>query len=481
MEEKGRILVLDDEERMATLLARSLQRSGYSAEPATDPAKALELLKAERFDVLVTDLRMPGLDGIEILSRAKRIDPDIDVILMTAYASVSTVREALKRGAVEYLEKPVSAENDLKPLLEKLLSGEEERPEKAAPARIPGAAPKAARHEFLCPSPQMQELYRKAHKVARSNASVLLRGESGTGKEVLADMIQRESPHAKGPYLKINCGALPDTLLESELFGHVRGSFTGATGDREGLFRAANKGTLLLDEIAEVSPALQVKLLRVLQQGEFQPVGESRTHRVDVRIIAATNRHLEDLVEKGEFRQDLYYRLNVVPLEVPPLRERPEDLEFLIQEFLQHFGKARPVHFGDQAMEALRSYHWPGNIRELENAVEHALVLGEGEELQLEDLPAAVQDFARGGAIAGASAASPAVGSASLEDIEKACLLQALEKTRGNRTRAARLLQITRRTLGYRLRKFGLEEEVQRRYGNVPDDKHTDTEHRPAT
>ncbi len=482
MAERGRILVLDDEERMATLLARSLERSGYSAEPVTDPARALDRLKEDRFDVLVTDLRMPGLDGLEILSRAKRIDPGIDVILMTAYASVPTVREALKRGAVEYLEKPVSAENDLKPLLEKLLSGGEERPEKTAPARrpdAPQAGPKPDAREFLCPSPQMQDLYRKAHKVAQSSASVLLRGESGTGKEVLADMIQRESPRAHGPYLKINCGALPDTLLESELFGHVRGSFTGATGDRDGLFRAADGGTLLLDEIGEVSPALQVKLLRVLQRGEFQPVGDSRTRRVDVRIIAATNRPLEELLEKGEFRQDLYYRLNVVPLVVPPLRERPEDLEFLVAKFLSHFGQGRPVHFGSEAMEALRKYPWPGNIRELENAVEHALVLGEGDKLRLEDLPAAIQDFARGQGGPGMAAVSTAVGNASLEDIEKSCLLQALEKTRGNRTQAARLLQITRRTLGYRLRKFGLEEEVQRRFGSVSDEHPTGTERSP--
>jgi two-component system response regulator AtoC len=474
----GRILILDDEEKMAQLIARSLARSGYEAIAHTNPEQALEALKSSQFDVLLTDLRMPGMDGLEILSRAKMIDPGIDVILMTAYASVETVREAMKRGAVDYLEKPISAEDQLKPLLEKLLEGGGEREQKSPPARPQAASSSPQRrtqfadedtpvvHEgILCISPPMADVYRKALRVAKTNASVLLRGESGTGKEIIADLIRSNSPRADRPYVKVNCGALPETLLESELFGHVKGSFTGAIADREGLFMAANGGTIMLDEIGEVSPALQVKLLRILQQGELNRVGESGTRKVDVRVIAATNRPLEKMIEDGQFRQDLYYRLNVVPLQLPPLRERKEDLEQLLEHFSRKFSGGRRVTFSPEAREAIQNYPWPGNIRELENAVEHALVLGEASGIRLEDLPLSVQEHSirkplESGAMAGI------VGQATLEDIEKNCLLQALEKTRGNRTRAARILNITRRTLGYRLRKYGLEDEVNRRYSS---------------
>lgn len=455
----GKILILDDEAKMVDLLVRSLKRSGYDAVGFTEPAKAIEEMKSSAFDVLLTDLRMPGLDGLEVLDRVKKIDPGIDVILMTAYASVDTVREAMKRGAVDYLVKPVSAENDLKPLLERLLRGGEEREEKQPPARPVAPAARKDTDAVECSSPAMREIYRKARKVAKSDASVLLRGESGTGKEVIADLVQANSPRASAPYLKVNCGALPETLLESELFGHVKGGFTGAVADREGLFAAAHGGTVLLDEIAEISPALQVKLLRVLQQGEYGRVGESTTRKADVRIIAATNRPLEKMIESGDFRQDLYYRLNVVPLVVPPLRERPEDLEELVAFFARKFAPRREITLSPEAMKALKQYTWPGNIRELENAIEHAIVLSDGDAIGLEDLPAAVQE-----APAGIPAGASAVGQASLEEIEKNCLLQALEKTRGNRTRAAKILHITRRTLGYRLRKYGLEDEVNQRY-----------------
>lgn len=477
----GRILVLDDEEKMAALIARSLVRSGYEANARTNAEQALEDLKRERYDVLVTDLRMPGLDGLEVLVRAKKIDPGIDVILMTAYASVETVREAMKRGAVDYLEKPISAEEQLKPLLERLLKGSDSREEKRNPARQEAPPKKSAPQPcddsddpinfdgVLCKSAPMREIYRKAVKVAKTNASVLLRGESGTGKEVIADLIQGNSNRADKPYVKINCGALPENLLESELFGHVKGSFTGAVGDRDGMFITANGGTILLDEIGEVSPALQVKLLRILQQGELNRVGESATRKVDVRVIAATNRPLEKMIESGQFRQDLYYRLNVVPLVLPALRERREDLEPLIRHFADKFSDGRPVNFLSDAWDAMMSYSWPGNIRELENAVEHALVLGSPTGIKLEDLPASVQQFSvltplKSGGL------GDVVGQASLEEIEKNCLLQALEKTKGNRTRAARVLNITRRTLGYRLKKYDLEEEVNRRYFSAPGD-----------
>jgi transcriptional regulator with PAS, ATPase and Fis domain len=315
----------------------------------------------------------------------------------------------------------------------------------------------------------MQKILDRLPRIARSNASVLLRGESGTGKEILADAIHALSPRVGGPLVKINCGALPETLLESALFGHVKGSFTGAVADRQGLFEAANTGTIFLDEIGEVSPALQVKLLRVLQQGEFQPVGETRTRKTDVRVIAATNRDLEALMREGAFRQDLFYRLNVVPIFLPPLRERPEDIPALIEHFSRRFHPEGPVNFSAEARQALLDYEWPGNIRELENAIEHALVLGNPDDIQLEDLPVSLQDF-RAKQI---HAAGPdAVGDATLEDIERRCLLAALRKTDFNRTRAAHLLGITRRTLGYRIQKYNLDKEIQRE--STPE-SHTET------
>jgi DNA-binding NtrC family response regulator len=463
----GAILIVDDEERLGTLLARSLARAGYGADYVREQEEALARLREGRYDALVTDLRMPGIDGLEMLRRAKRIDPGIEVVLMTAFATVDTAKEALKLGAADYLTKPFSADGQLKPLLERLLAGEG-RAEKEPPTRVEPAAP-AANPRFdpstdrttPLPSATMQEVYAKLEKIARSNATVLLRGESGTGKEALADLLQRASPRAPRAYVKINCGALPETLLESELFGHVRGAFTGAVGDRDGLFRAADGGTILLDEVGEITPALQVKLLRVLQTGEFIPVGDTRTQRADVRVIAATNRDLEGMVARGTFRQDLYYRLNVVPLTVPPLRDRPEDIETLVAFFLRRFG-APGLRIAEDAREALLRYGWPGNIRELENAIEHATVLGDGRQLLLADLPAAVQEWRRRASPPGPG--EPAANE-TLEDTEKRCLLAALEKTGGNRTRASRLLGITRRTLGYRLRKYGLEDAADRMAG----------------
>ncbi|MDX1970977.1 MAG: sigma-54 dependent transcriptional regulator [Candidatus Sumerlaeia bacterium] len=469
---KQRLLILDDEERMTSLLKRSLEREGYEVEAFTNPEQAVEALKTHRFQVLLTDLRMPGMNGLEILQRCKQISPETEVILMTAFASVETAREALKLGAVDYLLKPVSAEEDLKPLLRRLLASPSSDdypilPQSYITDRTPTAEQLADFEKgkglgiLESKSPAMRKIFEKIDKIARSEAAVLLRGESGTGKEVTADLIQRKSSRAKKPFLKINCGALTETLLESELFGHVKGSFTGALNDRMGVFASANEGTLLLDEIGEISPALQVKLLRVLQSGEYSRVGESKSQRCNVRVIAATNRNLEAMIETGEFRQDLYYRLNVVPVHLPPLRERREDLPAFIQYFTDKYAPPhvdpRKVRFSPEALSALEAYHWPGNVRELENAIEHALVLGDPENIILDDLPVALQR--------GVSPESPSrmiqhMGESSLEEIEKRCLLSALQKTGGNQTRAARILGVTRRTLGYRIKKYGLEDEL---------------------
>lgn len=466
-----RLLILDDEERMASLLKRSLEREGYLVEAYSNPDEAVQALKERVFDVLLTDLRMPGMTGIDMLKRCKQISSHTEVILMTAYASVDTAREALKQGAVDYLIKPISAENDLKPLLERLLANGSNDENPIVPqAYVTDRTPTAEQLADFdlnglgileSKSPAMKKIFEKLEKIARSEAAVLLRGESGTGKEVTADLIQRKSARAKKPFLKINCGALTETLLESELFGHVKGSYTGAVSDRLGLFATANGGTLLLDEIGEVSPALQVKLLRVLQSGEYTRVGDSKAQRCNVRIIAATNRNLEAMIETGEFRQDLYYRLNVVPLFLPPLRERKEDLDAFIRFFALKFAPPECVpdriRFTPEALHALHQYNWPGNVRELENAIEHALVLGHPEKLEIDDLPVALQGDVRPTLLSNIQSSTQ---EASLEEIEKRCLLSALQKTAGNQTRAAKILGVTRRTLGYRIKKYGLEADL---------------------
>jgi DNA-binding NtrC family response regulator len=440
------ILIVDDEPRLGDALQRALELEGHSAAYFSDPEAALRALRARAFDVLLTDLVMPTIDGLEVLHRAKRIRPSCEVVVMTAFATVDTARAALTRGAVDYLTKPFSVEQDLCPLLGALLS-------------TPGFVDAEGHGDgglaiegIVAASPAMRALADKLPRIARARASVLLRGESGTGKEVIAAALHRLSDRSMRPLVKVNCAALPESLLEAELFGATKGSYTGAHADRPGLFQAADGGTLFLDEVGELPGAIQAKLLRVLQDGEFDRVGEpGRPLRVDVRVIAATNRDLDEAVRVGTFRKDLYYRLNVVPIVLPPLRERPEDLGPLVRNFLAVLAPEREVRLHPRSRALLESYDWPGNVRELRNALEHALVIGDGDEIRPEVLPAALQD------------AQPRAGAedgATLEEIERRCLAQALIKTEFNRTRAARLLGITRRTLGYRLRKYGLEDEL---------------------
>jgi DNA-binding NtrC family response regulator len=442
----GSILIVDDEVLLGSALQRALAMAGHHATYHPDPEAALRALRAAPYDVLLTDLVMPGIDGIEVLRRAKRIRPACEVVVMTAFATVDTARTALKRGAVDYLTKPFSVEAELLPLIANLL----EMPGGEAEG-IPD--PGLAIEGLVAASPAMRALVEKLPRIARSRASVLLRGESGTGKEVVATALHRLSDRQERPLVRVNCAALPEGLLEAELFGAARGAYTGSVTDRPGLFQAADGGTLLLDEVGELPFSIQAKLLRVLQDGEFDRVGEpGRPLRVDVRIIAATNRDLEEAVAGGRFRNDLYYRLNVVPIGLPPLRERPEDLMPLVGNFLGTLASGRDVRIHARALSMLQRYEWPGNVRELRNALEHALVLGDGRAINPEDLPAALQ-IERPGSAGGEPP--------TLEEIERRCLAQALVKTEFNRTRAARLLGITRRTLGYRLRKYGLEDTME--------------------
>jgi two-component system response regulator AtoC len=455
----GSILVVDDEPRICSLLLRAFEAEGLRAESALDPEEGLERLKEHPFDIVVTDLRMPGIDGLELLRRAKVIRPRCEVVLMTGHASVETAREALKRGAVDYITKPFEIDKELLPIIFDVLRAAEGEDEEA----LPTAPPKDDGEPLLScvgSSEIIRSVLEKVRKVARSNAPVFLRGESGTGKEIFANLIHHFSPRADRPMVRVNCAALPETLMESELFGYTRGSFTGASQDRAGLFQAADGGTMFLDEVGEVSSTLQPKLLRVLQDGEFHRIGNAHhAISVDVRIIAATNRDIEEAVENGLFRRDLYYRLNVVPIDVPPLRDHIADLPELIDHFFQKIGNPANVRLSEEALETMRRYPWPGNTRELANAIEYALVLGEPPEIGVEDLPVAIQDYER--KRHHRIPAEDGEGN-TLEDIEMRCILQAMARTGYNRTRAAQLLGITRRTLGYRIQKYNLAERLDR-------------------
>jgi len=457
---RGSILVVDDEARLSALLVHALEAHGYEAESTLDAEAGLGRLKERPFDIVVTDLRLPGVDGLELLRRAKGIRPECEIVLMTGHATVETAREALKRGAVDYITKPFEIEDELLPLIAEILRTSTEV---AMESPAPGSPPKKAEDgtpRVIGSSELIQSLIEKARRVARSNAPVLLQGESGTGKDIFAHLIHQLSPRNAAPMIRVNCAALPESLMESELFGYARGSFTGATRDRVGLFQAANGGTLFLDEIGEIPLALQPKLLRVLQDGEFHRLGDAHhAIHVNVRVIAATNLDLDDAVRRGAFRRDLFYRLNVVPIEIPPLRDHLEDLPELIDHFMRKIGNPNDVRLSEEALDTMCSYSWPGNVRELANAIEYALVLGDLPEIRIEDLPIAIQDHER--------VQHPLLhvgpGDANtLEDIEQRCIVQAMERTRCNRTRAAQLLGITRRTLGYRIQKYDLAERIER-------------------
>ena len=463
---KAKILIVDDEHLICKLLTRVLISEGYEVNATTDPEEGLSFLKKQVFDVMVTDLRMGKMDGLDLLVRARKIQPECDVVVMTGFATVETARSALTQGASDFITKPIDIENELKPLLASLISAEAGAKQGLTKASAEVLA--SDEIDFVGGGDVSSRLLKRVLKVSRANIPVLLQGESGTGKERVASLLHTESSRRNSPFIKLNCAALPDTLLESELFGHARGAFTGATSDRDGLFQAADGGTLLLDEIGEISRGFQAKLLRVLQEGEFHRLGDAKkTVRVDVRVVAATNRDLIQAVRSGDFREDLYYRLNVVPIDIPPLRERAEDIPELIAHFTE---KAASRHesqeklsFSPALIQLLSDYPWPGNIRELENAIESATVLAESEVVELSDLPVAVQEFARAQGVrapeVGISGAHS--GEPTLEDIEMKCILQAMSKTGFNRTRAANLLGVTRRTLSYRIGKYGLDDALE--------------------
>ena len=454
------ILVIDDEEKLTAIFQRTLEREGYRVSVANDAESALRIIKSpERLDIILCDLKLPGdIDGLQILDEAKRYQKEADYIIITAYATVQTAIDAMKKGAFDYLIKPAPLD-ELKLMIHRLLDTRHLRDENEQLKEM--FHEKYSFQNIIGISKGLGDVLGRVAKVAKSNVSVLLRGESGTGKEIIARTIHSASPRHDKPLIKVNCSAIPDTLLESELFGYTRGAFTGAYEDRNGLFKVADGGTIFLDEIGEISPALQVKLLHVLQDGEFQRLGDyTESIKVDVRIVAATNKNLEEAVEKGSFRKDLYYRLNVIPILIPPLRERKEDIPYLVEHFMKKYAPPGTSYtISKEVFSLLNAYHWPGNIRELENAIEHAIVMAEGNNIGVDDLPLAIKTYNEQGI---QDTHSPDINHATLEEMERHALLNALNKTRGNFTRAARLLGITRRTLGYRIKKYKLEPEIEK-------------------
>ncbi len=453
-----KVLVVDDEVKNAELVAAELADAGFTAEYANGGAAALKRLEADRFDAVITDLRMAPPDGMALLQQVRERWPATAVIVMTAYAALETARKALKLGARDYVEK----EGDFTDVLVLSLRELAEKSQLTHENQRLAASFDSLRREALPvvgEAPATKRVLDMAARVAVTDSTVLLRGESGSGKDLFARTIHLLSRRAGGPWVKVNCGALPEALLESELFGHEKGAFTGAVRQKPGRFEDAHKGTIFLDEIGEMPVSLQVKLLQVIEEKTFTRVGGNQPITADVRILAATNRPLEDMVRERTFREDLFFRLNVFPLVLPPLRERPGDVPRLVQHFLRKHGAAEDK-IDDAAMRAMSSYAFPGNVRELEHVVERALILAGPDPIGVEHLSFA----ATGGTHAGAGGTfGPAgwvpeipEGGLSLEDLERELILKALERAKGNKSRAARLLGLTRRTLYSRMEKHGL-------------------------
>ena len=433
------ILVVDDEKAQREILELILSDEGYDVTTAASGEAALKFAKDRRFDLALTDLKMTGMDGIELLQHLLAYDSSIIVILLTAHGSIESAKEALRRGAFDYLEKPY----DKAALLETI---------NRALDRLD-----AIDSEIISASPKMETVKKMILKVARSNSTVLIRGESGTGKELIARAVHNQSPRADEMFQAVNCAAINENLLESELFGHEKGSFTGAHAEKKGLFEIADRGTLFLDEIAELDVGIQAKLLRALQERKIRRVGGTHELGVDVRVIAATNRDLRAMVSDGRFRDDLYYRINVLSIDVPPLRERRDDIPVLIDYFLKKHTKNTSrliTGLTPETRKLMVDYSWPGNVRQLESAIERAILLAEGDKITLEDLPTEVRQDV-GPASEGAFKL-PAEG-INFEDVERNLITQAMEQTDYNITKAAKLLGLTFRTLQYRLEKFGIK------------------------
>ncbi|HEX4075144.1 MAG TPA: sigma-54 dependent transcriptional regulator [Candidatus Acidoferrales bacterium] len=450
--EKPSILVVEDEAKMRRLLELQLADEGFQARTAPDAESGLQILNKNPFDLVVTDFKLPGMSGLEFLHAVKRIDAEMPVVMMTAYGTVESAVDAMKAGASDYVLKPFSLA-ELVLVIRKELASHELRCENRDLREALGV-----RYEYkniVATSDKMQAVLGLVERVAPTNATVLIGGESGVGKDLIARAIHEHSQRASGPFLKINSTAIPENLLESELFGYEKGAFSGATSSKPGKFELADRGTLFLDEIGDVPPAIQVKLLRVLQEREFERLGGTKTIKVDVRLIAATNRDLRAALEEGTFREDLYYRLNVVAIDIPPLRDRKEDIPALTTFFLEKFAResSKPTpHITPQALRLLMDFHWPGNIRELENILARSVTLAAGPTLDAADIHL---DSAR--PRHHADAAAPVLpDGVTLEQWEEEIIREALRRANGNKSQAARALGLSRNALRYRLSKIGV-------------------------
>ncbi|MDF3066535.1 MAG: two component, sigma54 specific, transcriptional regulator, Fis family [Polyangiaceae bacterium] len=483
--EHKQILVVDDEPNLRRVLSAQLERDGYDVHTAEDGEQALGILKEHHIDLVITDLRMPRLDGMELLRRAQKLDAELPVVMITAHGTVDNAVEALKTGAFDYLTKPFD-QVEVRTIVAKALrtrdlsATEASRPFHEIPTE-------GARYGIIGQSPSILDLYAVLDRVADTPTTVLITGESGTGKELVARALHESSSRHDKSFIKVNCAAIPKDLMESELFGYERGAFTGAVGSKPGRFELASGGTLFLDEIGSIPVEMQVKLLRALQESEFERVGGVRTIRVDVRLIAATNSDLKKEIAQGGFREDLYYRLNVVPIRLPSLRERASDIPLLVSHFIQKFNTRLKKDIDGvepAALARLTGYPWPGNIRELENVIERAVLFCDGDELHLSDLPAEVRGAAPPAFPLGfsesalsstpfpppsaeASSSSPSDGlkeqvKAAMSRLERELIVRALEQTSGNVTHAARLLKISRKGLQLKMKELGLREPGDR-------------------
>jgi nitrogen regulation protein NR(I) len=472
--EKKQILVVDDEPNLRRVLSALLVRDGYDVETAEDGAIALEILAEHHIDMVITDLRMPNIDGMELLRKALVMDAELPVVIITAHGTVDNAVEALKTGAFDYITKPFD-QTEVRTIVKKALrtrdlaATEATRPEQDGSTEI--------RYGIIGRSGGIKELYAVLDRVADTPTTVLITGESGTGKELVARALHENSSRKDKPFIKVNCAAIPRDLMESELFGYERGAFTGAVGSKPGRFELASGGTLFLDEIGSIPIEMQVKLLRALQESEFERVGGIKTIRVDVRLVAATNSDLRKEIELGTFRDDLYYRLNVIPIRLPSLRERVEDISLLADHFLIKFNQRlnkKLTGVSEEAEEILVHYPWPGNIRELENVIERAVLFADGSRIELMNLPPEVRDLSVQSkprpSAPPASSAEGALGSDGLKEqvkaamtrLERELIQRALDQTTGNVTHAARLLKISRKGLQLKMKELGLREREER-------------------
>ncbi len=448
------ILIIEDEAKLRRLLELNLGDDGFKTLSAGDAETGINLLASEPVHLVLTDLKLPGMSGLEFLRKAKEQNSALPIVVMTAFGSVETAVEAMKAGASDYVLKPFSLA-EIRIVVHKELDHSRLREENRSLREALGQ--KYSHPNLVARSPKMQEVLATVERVAPTNSTVLLGGESGVGKDLIARVIHEKSRRASGPFVKINSTAIPENLLESELFGYERGAFTGATTSKPGKFELADKGTLFLDEIGDVPPAIQVKLLRVLQEREFERLGGTRTVKVDVRLLAATNRDLRAALEEGTFREDLYYRLNVVPIDIAPLRERKEDIPDLANLFLARFSKdsGREIRgLKPAAMQLLLGHYWPGNVRELQNVIERACALAPGPELDVGDIQL---DTPRNRANAASDHFLPE--GMTLDQWEDEMIRESLKRASGNKSQAARLLGLSRNALRYRLSKIGIEDE----------------------